>query len=233
MRILTTVSPKGGAGKTTLAMVLASELAHRGQSVCLVDADPNTPLEVWASRGQTPDNLHVLVDSDPGGDTIFDTIEAAKERADWVIIDTEGTPNIRVTRAITEAGLCLIPLKPSHLDASGAAKAVKLIRDCSRQMRRKIPFAIAYTQTSAAIVTGSEKDIREQMQSHDLPALSTGLMQREAYVKIFALDTTLYDLKASEVSGLDKARANAAALTDNVIAAYAAGVKSMHERIAS
>ncbi|MBD1203315.1 MAG: AAA family ATPase, partial [Rhodobacteraceae bacterium] len=40
--VLTT--PKGGAGKTTLALVLAGELARLGKTVEIIDADANAPV---------------------------------------------------------------------------------------------------------------------------------------------------------------------------------------------
>src|SRR5207245_895417 len=39
MKLLAVISHKGGAGKTTSAVVLAEELAERGYRVLLVDAD--------------------------------------------------------------------------------------------------------------------------------------------------------------------------------------------------
>jgi len=41
MAIIVAVSnPKGGAGKSTTTLLLASYLAQNGASVCVVDADP-------------------------------------------------------------------------------------------------------------------------------------------------------------------------------------------------
>ncbi|MBC6445125.1 MAG: ParA family protein [Alphaproteobacteria bacterium GM202ARS2] len=227
MRVLTMVSPKGGAGKTTMAMAFAGEIAHRGQNVCFVDADPNKPLSLWAAQGNKPENIHVITDEDKDGDTIYDSIDAAKERADWVIIDTEGSPNVRVTRTITEAGLCVIPIRASYLDSAQAARAVKLIKDASRQNRRKIPFVIAFTQVKAAIVTKTYKDIGQQIREQVLPVLPVELFEREPLVKMFAFGTTLYGLADSEVGGLPKALENASALTDALIEAFTEGAKTL------
>ncbi|TVO61329.1 ParA family protein [Spiribacter vilamensis] len=42
--VIALTSPKGGAGKTTLASHLGHSLQHRGQSVLLIDADPQESL---------------------------------------------------------------------------------------------------------------------------------------------------------------------------------------------
>ncbi len=39
-KVLSVASPKGGVGKTTLALNLSYALAHRGWNTLLVDADP-------------------------------------------------------------------------------------------------------------------------------------------------------------------------------------------------
>src|SRR5436309_1544312 len=51
--------PKGGAGKSTAAVILATQLARKGAKVTILDADPNKPVSEWAKRG-TPENLLVV-----------------------------------------------------------------------------------------------------------------------------------------------------------------------------
>ena len=48
--IIALLNQKGGAGKTTLATHIAGELAMRGQSVILLDADPQGSSLDWTQR---------------------------------------------------------------------------------------------------------------------------------------------------------------------------------------
>ena len=56
MPVISFVSPKGGVGKTTATLLLAGELAHAGGTVRIIDADPNLPIEDWASLPGRPDS---------------------------------------------------------------------------------------------------------------------------------------------------------------------------------
>src|SRR4029450_5210969 len=84
------VSSKGGAGKTTAALLLALGLAERGLRVALIDADPNKPLMAWADLPARP--VGVTVHAAPTVQDIRDALrEAARREAQWTIIDTEGS----------------------------------------------------------------------------------------------------------------------------------------------
>src|SRR5579871_1146993 len=119
-------SPKGGAGKSTSAVLLATELAVRGAGVTILDADPNKPVSIWAKRAGCPENLTVIADISER--TIIDQIDAAARQTSFVIVDLEGTASLMVAYAISRADLVIIPTQGSHLDAGEAAKAVGLIR---------------------------------------------------------------------------------------------------------
>ena len=73
-------SPKGGAGKSTSAVVLATELAGRGAAVAIVDADPNKPVSRWATRPGKPESLTVV--ADVSEDSILDQIDQAARQAE-------------------------------------------------------------------------------------------------------------------------------------------------------
>ena len=141
-------SPKGGAGKSTAAVLLGTELAAKGGDVTIIDADPNRPVSRWAKRPNKPLSLNVIADVTE--ETIIPQIEAAATRSAFVIVDLEGTASMTVGFALSRADLVVIPTKGSMLDAAEAVKAIKLLRAQERAFRRKIPAVILFTQTNPA-----------------------------------------------------------------------------------
>jgi chromosome partitioning protein len=230
------LSPKGGAGKTTLSLVLAGELAAAGQaqgkSVTLIDADPNTPLSAWHAMGQAPDNIHVLTDREEGGDTIRENIRLAQAKSDFVIVDTEGTANVRVTRAVPASSLVLIPISDSMLDLKEAAKSVRLVRDFSEDMGRHIPYVLVKTRADAAIVSREATAINNIVTQQGLPLLDIALINRAAYKSQFRFGTTLHGLSPKEAPGLTAARRNAKMVMEAIAAFYTDSVATAAKRAA-
>lgn len=223
-------SPKGGTGKSTSAILLSTELAARGTSVTLIDADPNHPLSSWAKRPNKPANLTVL--SDVTEDTIIDTIEDAATRTPFVIIDLEGTASMMVGYAVSRADLVLIPTQGSQLDAAEAVKAVRLIKRQEKAFNRKIPFAVLLTRTSAAIRPRSLHSIETEFAENGVPVLTTQLHERDAYKALFAFGGGLVTLDPAQVTNIPAALANARAFTAEVIAALLSQSAKQVEEVA-
>mgnify|MGYP000937889017 FL=1 len=199
-------NPKGGAGKSTAAVILATQLARRGAQVTILDADPNKPVSEWARRGSL-DNLTVVAEISEA--TIIDEIEAAAERTPFVIVDLEGTASMTVAYAISRADLVIIPTQPSQLDAKQAAKAVMLIKQQEKAFRKSIPFAILYTRTSSAIRTRTLSHVQNEFQKNKIPSFRTHLHERDAFRALFSFGGSLETLDPRQVGGLENAIANA------------------------
>ena len=215
MPVISFVSSKGGVGKTTGAVVLAGELVASGRSVIMIDADPNQPLISWSGLKSLPPRLSVVADQ--SAETIIDTIEDARAKADFVIVDLEGTATDRIGFAIARSDLVLIPLQASVLDATEAVKSIKLIRQMSRVAGREIPYRIFFSRTAAAIRERTAKDIEEQFAAKGADVLGSGIVDRAAFRAIFSLGGTLHTIDAKDVGGLRAAKDNALAFAQGVI----------------
>ncbi|MEL6065268.1 ParA family protein [Methylobacterium sp. DCY52] len=223
-------SPKGGVGKSTSALVLATELAGRGANVAVIDADPNKPLSRWAARPGRPDKL--TVQADVREDTIIDAIETAERQAQFVIVDLEGTANMLVAYAMSRADLVIIPCQGSQLDAAEAVKAIKLVKRQEKAFTRTIPCAVLFTRTSAAIGTRDLKDIQAQLAEAGVQTFTKHMVERAAFRALFSYGGTLGGLDPSQVSNIDAAKRNATAFAHEVVQLLKSHGKPLQREVA-
>jgi len=209
-------TPKGGAGKSTSAVILATELAQRGAAVTVIDADPNRPVSQWAKRPGCPDRVTVI--DRVSEDSIIETIEDAATKTAFVVVDLEGTASMTVAYAISRADLVIIPAQGSQLDAAEAAKAIRLIRQQEKAFSRRIPYAVLFTRTSPAIKPRTFQHIRNEFVEHGVPVFHTQVHERDAFRAIFSFGGTLEALDPNQVGNLTAAIGNARALAAEIVA---------------
>ncbi|BDC53203.1 chromosome partitioning protein ParA (plasmid) [Bryobacterales bacterium F-183] len=209
-------NPKGGAGKSTAAVILATQLASKGADVTILDADPNKPVSQWARRGNTPSRIKVVENLSEA--TILDEIDDAAQRTAFVIVDLEGTASMMVAYAISRADLVIIPIQGSQLDAAEGAKAIKLIRQQEKAFAKKIPFSVLFTRTNAALRPRTLVHIQQEFHKHEIQSFETHLHEREAYRALFSFGGTLESLDPSQVGNLEKAITNAREYAAEVVA---------------
>jgi chromosome partitioning protein len=219
MPTIVILSPKGGAGKTTTSLVLATQLAKK-TDVIVIDADPNHPIANWASGGNKPEKITIVSDADEN--TIADRIEDAASTAPIVIVDLEGTASKIVVMAVAMADFVIIPTQGSELDATEAGKALNVIKQHEKAMRRvnadyKLPYKVLLTRTNAAIRARTLTHIQNSLTNAGIPLFEAEMNEREAFKAIFSFRKPLEMLDRSSVSNVDKAIANAEALALEVI----------------
>ena|SRR5690606_13791709 len=224
MPTISFANPKGGAGKTTSALLLASELASRGAQITIIDADPEKWLSQWGRLNGKPDNLTII--SEVTEDSIVEQIEQAASESQFVIVDLEGTASLMVANAVGMSDLVVIPTQGASMDAKGAAKTIRLIRNQERLVRRPILHSVLLTRTSAAVMSRALKNVREQLDKAGIEVFSTSIVERAAYRDIFDYGGLLSDLGADQVSNIEKARENAREFAGEVIAKLRSGHKA-------
>lgn len=216
MPTISFANPKGGAGKTTSALLLASEFAGKGARITIIDADPEKWISQWGRMPGKPDSIEIV--SDVTEESIVDQIETAATRSQFVIVDLEGTASLMVANAIGMSDLVIIPAQGASMDAKGAAKTIRLIRNQERMARRSIPHSVLMTRTSAAVTSRALRNVRDQMDKAGIDIFDTAIIERAAYRDIFDYGGLLAALDPARVSNLAKARDNARDFAGEVIA---------------
>ena len=206
MQVIVFASSKGGVGKTTSALTLASVLTHHGASTTLIDADPNAPIALWAKRFPSGISPRLSVKTAFRTD-VAEVIDSAKDP--YVIVDLEGSRNEEVSVAIGRADLVLIPMKGNQLDADEAVNVIKVIRKQETIFRRLIPFRVFLSQTSPVIIDKGMRDICSQLLANGIPVLRTAMVERAAFKAPFRLGGSIYDLSVREAKNPAAAVENA------------------------
>ena len=211
MPVVTVASPKGGAGKSTASVILATELAHAGAEIVLLDCDPNHSATIWASKSALPPRI--AVQSEVGESEIVRTIKAQDADGRIVIVDLEGVASRLVSRAISQADLVLIPMRATTLDATIGIRALALVQEEEEALGRTIRHAVVFTMTKA-IVSKQHKGIESSLAGQGVDIVHPGLMERAAFSALFEFGG---DLRSMPPQGkMEAAQQNAAAFAKAV-----------------
>jgi chromosome partitioning protein len=211
--VISFASSKGGAGKTTSAIILGTELAE-GASVLMIDADPAQRLLRWSRLAPLPPSLQVI--GSAGERSIQAEIDDARSKAAFVLIDLEGSASRLTSFAIAESDLVIIPSGEEQQDADAAIDTLAEIAMEARARRRAIPSAILLARTAAAVKSKLEKHIHTELRRAGR-VFQTELHRRTAFSSLHNAGGGLRQLDPGEVNGIDKAITNATAFAAEVI----------------
>ena len=210
-------SPKGGVGKSTCAVILATEFARMGAEVTVLDCDPNKSLTRWASHGLPKG---ITLHSNIGRSEIVPTIKAADGDGKVVIVDLEGVASQLVSRAISQADLVIVPMQPTSLDAEIGSEALALVKEEEEALGRAIRHAVVLTKTSAAVKSRVQRELEEQLREAEIDLIDPPLVARAAFSELFAYggDLTRMMTDPEMVTGgkIDRAVENAQRFTEAV-----------------
>jgi chromosome partitioning protein len=214
MPIITFVSPKGGTGKSTSALLLATFLAKL-YDVTVIDADPNQPIIDWASGGRAPPRLSVISCLEES--KLSACIDDASAKTPIVVVDLEGTASKIVVLAIAQADFVIIPMGGSREEAKAAGRAVHVIRESEKITGAPIPHAVLLTRTNPMIRSRTFLHAVRCVKEAGISMLRTELNDRDVFRGILDFQRPLDDLNPDEVPNLEKAKLNVAQFAEEVI----------------
>lgn len=189
---LSAVSGKGGAGKTTLVILIAGEFAIQKKKVLLIDADNRQNLAEWWKRCEAKDNLPAGIDLQTASTQrgIEQILRSDANRYDVVIMDTPGIDTSMRDLIIRESHAVLTPIQPNQDEIKAAGEAAEAIGVISDETGRSIPqFNIVTRITLPGRALEAYRLIRpfvENLQEagYDSHLLGVELLERNCYREI-------------------------------------------------
>lgn len=154
MKIISIISQKGGAGKTTLALHLAVAAEKAGQTSVIIDLDPQASATNWKD-GRTDDTPVVVSAQSARLASILDV--ARKEDAKICIIDTASHSESAALAAARASDLILIPCRPAILDLRAISCTIELARIAGKSVAvilNSVPSRGSLAEEAANAVKG-------------------------------------------------------------------------------
>jgi len=187
-KVIAILNQKGGVGKTTLAVHIATALARKNRKVLLVDADPQGSALDWAAARHGEPTFPVV---GLPKSSIHKELPALAKDYDIVLID--GPPRVYdVARsAIMASDLVLVPVQPSPYDVWAAKEIIDLLNEATVY---KPTLQKAFIINRKIVNTAIGRDVAEALSSYPIPVLQTAICQRVAFAESATKGLTVYEI---------------------------------------
>ena len=200
MAVVSFLNQKGGVGKTTLAIHLATVLAERGR-VLLVDADPQGSALDWRAQRAAETRFPVVGLPKP---TLHRDIGTLAENHDWVLVDGPPRATALARSAVAASDLVLIPVQPSPFDLWASRDILDILEECS-VVRPGLQARFIVNRLFARTRLGAE--VRGALADLPVAALRTAIRNRTEYAKAVregrtAIETAPASAAAKDVRAL-------------------------------
>ena len=124
---------KGGAGKSTLCVMLAIEAANKGRKVLLIDGDTQSTSSNWIERRRRLTDFACPDYERLEGQTFNKVLKKHQGRYDDVFIDISGRDSAELRTALGFVDLALFPLPPTVPSLETAVNLDALVGEFSKE----------------------------------------------------------------------------------------------------
>lgn len=184
MKAILVANPKGGSGKTTLAVNLAALLASRGDNVRLLDLDKQQSATAWLA--QRAADLPPIWTYRPN--------QNEGTQAGWLIIDSAaGLHGKNLERALKLVERVIVPIAPSAFDMA-ASKSFLAALQAEKSIRKGRAY-IGMVGMRLTPRTRAAALLNTFLSDRDLPLLAH-LQETQAYVNSAFEGKGIFDLPA-------------------------------------
>ncbi|GIK35568.1 MAG: hypothetical protein AMXMBFR45_06350 [Gammaproteobacteria bacterium] len=186
MRHIMVLNAKGGCGKSTIATNLASYYATQDKRVALADYDPQRSSLDWLAR-RPADRAPI-----EGVEAYKHGLRGVPRNSEVVIIDAPARVHgPELTEMVRHSETIIVPVLPSTIDISAAAKFLEDLADVGRVERREVRIAVVGNRVRENTLIAGELD--EYLDSLKTPYL-TKLREAQNYIRAYTRGLGIFEL---------------------------------------
>ncbi len=126
MQRIVVLNPKGGSGKTTLAINLAAYFAIRGDNTLLIDRDPQGSATRWLRKRKAPQPVITgIATFEHDARTTRSWQMRVPEGTERIVVDSPAAVEARLLPELTrDAHKVIVPVLPSDIDIHAASRCI-------------------------------------------------------------------------------------------------------------
>ena len=189
--IYAVVNTKGGVGKTTTAVHLATMLTSLGKTL-LIDGDPQASAASWAAwRRDNQQNHPSPTTTCLAGKAILLEGKQLAAGFDHVVVDAGGRDSVGLRSALLLAEMAIIPVGASNLDAAAMTDLLEVV-ELARDYNPELDVRVLLTR-----VDSRTKDAAEMLAflaEQKLKVLPIKVCERVAFRRAIGEGSTVHEL---------------------------------------
>jgi chromosome partitioning protein len=195
MKRIVVLNPKGGSGKTTIAINLASYFASRQQSPVLMDYDPQGSSLRWVKK-RLPDQapIHVIAAFQTDSRTTRAFQLRIPDNATHVIVDTPAAVESRHLPEVTrDAHKIVVPVLPSDIDIHTCSRTIRDLLLIAKIRREDDRIGVVANRVRRNTLT--YQSLIRFLQTLGIPIVAT-IRDSQNYVRAAELGIGVHEMKS-------------------------------------
>jgi chromosome partitioning protein len=199
--IFAVANQKGGVGKSTTSIHIASAIAELGKTVIVVDADPQSTVTQWSGKDgtgvadaeDTADGLRYPVSNLAATERkIHREIDKLAEHFDYVVVDCPpSVEDFRPSLILLVADIVVMPTSSSPTDFWSSRGFVHLVEQAQAMNDALKPVWLLNKIEEKRKLTGH---IKTAIAETGIPLLQTTVAKRECYMQAAAYGVSCFEL---------------------------------------
>lgn len=189
--IISFINQKGGVGKTTIAINVASYLAQQGFKTLLIDADKQGSSSTWASfREETPFQVVSLARENMAKDAL-----SLATQYDYTLIDAPPHAEAISRSCIIAADIVVMPIEPSGLSTWASDVTVQQVEQ-AREYKKNLKCGFVVSRKIGQTVIG--RQVREMVENTGIRVFDADIENRVAFAESMTMGQNIFEWNADK-----------------------------------